>query len=372
MWRRAVHWKMKELLGEGSQGCVFKALRVDRETQLTQTVALKILHSKTAVELWRKEFESLHRVRSPYCVSVLAFERMRGRPTLVLEFIDGVSLHELTCTGLASEDEIVEILAQIQTGLVDLESQSTSHGDLSPHNVMVDREGRIRLLDFGLANGSEGQTRMTIEFAAPERLQGSSADFHSDLFSLGRVEQFLRGTCLTSLTSGCEYLQLKPLDRRLRDISPDCQRQRKLAQTVGQILERKRRSQRFRTCAQTPLRAVTHLKTYLNSKITYLLSASVILLGLATSRASQVHQTSHQTANQTANLTAMGSLAIRTHAWHRVLIDGKPMGYAPLTLFLESDRPHRLQWISARHSGQKELRLRPNQQLVLTDRDFSH
>src|SRR3954471_20522810 len=109
MWRQEIRTQLKELLGEGGQGCVFKALRTDRESRLSQTVAVKILHSKTAVELWRKEFESLHRVRSPYCVQVLSFERVRGRPALILEYIEGVSLAALGRTCYLSEPDLTEI-----------------------------------------------------------------------------------------------------------------------------------------------------------------------------------------------------------------------------------------------------------------------
>ena len=80
MWRRNVHLQKLELLGEGSQGQVFKARRLDPQSGLCQTVALKILHSRTAVELWRQEFESLSQIRSPYCVQVHSFERYGRRP----------------------------------------------------------------------------------------------------------------------------------------------------------------------------------------------------------------------------------------------------------------------------------------------------
>src|SRR5690348_4746918 len=114
MWWSSVRIQRLELLGEGGQGRVYKALRHDRATGLTQTVALKILHSKTAVDLWRHEFESLARVQSAYCVRVLYFERFRGRPALVLEHIEGASLAQLSHSFLLDARDLDEIRAQLE------------------------------------------------------------------------------------------------------------------------------------------------------------------------------------------------------------------------------------------------------------------
>src|ERR1035437_9654097 len=114
LWN-SIGFELLELLGEGSQGSVYKALRSDRSSGLRQIVAVKILHSKTAVSLWRQEFESLSRVRSNYCVQVLSFEWFKRRPALILEFVEGASLAQLGQMCILNDDEIYEISAQLQS-----------------------------------------------------------------------------------------------------------------------------------------------------------------------------------------------------------------------------------------------------------------
>ena len=184
---------LRKVIGEGGQGRVYEAVRLDPSTNLRQTVAVKLLHSRTSVDLWRKEFSSLAEVRSPYCVRVLSFERVRGRPALILEHVRGVSLTEWHRAQIGSPECRDEILAQVHAGLRDLRAQGSYHGDLSPNNVMIDDRGGIRLLDFGLANGHGADLRCTPEFAAPERLRGAPPEYASDLYSLGQLQTFLGG-----------------------------------------------------------------------------------------------------------------------------------------------------------------------------------
>lgn len=347
MWKPSIQFQLQDLLGEGSQGCVFKALRVDRETGMQQAVAVKILHSKTAVDLWKKEFDSLSRVRSPYCVSVLSFERIEGRPALVLELVDGISLNDLGSTCLLTPALIEEIIAQIQIGLEDLRAQGTVHGDLSPNNVMIDESGRIRLLDFGLANCEH---RLTPDFASPERLTGTAPDFAADLFSLGRIEQFLRGVKLSS-TQPSPYLYTIASLRHVRDIQTQPPRQAMLAATIQELRARRRVRQHTRTVGPF---------TVGRSSKGWILSVLACAWVFATSGASQAIQ------------LASGFVSLRTQNWHYFLVDGTPVGYAPITVQLKAGKTHRLEWISSQGRGSRELSLKRDEHLIFADHDLTH
>lgn len=339
-----------EILGEGGQGCVYKALRTDRHSGMQQTVAIKILHSKTAVKTWQREFESLARVRSPHCVQVLSFERFRGRPALVLEYVDGISLAQLGQAVWLSAANVREIVAQLECALVDLHRHGLHHGDLSPQNILIDRDGRVRVLDFGLANSSEEESRLTPAFAAPERLCGAPASEASDLYSLGRVQEFLLGSAEGA------YLAEDPAQRELQCLRVCREQQDALAEKIRSHLSRRE----LISGARTQTHAVTSQAAKWPLKAP-LLGAIASLMILVTSSASQVKGPAR-----------VGHLNIRTRAWHRIEVDGRALGYSPVSLPLTAGTPHHLRWTSARGQGEKILVMKPYERKTLEDSDFSH
>lgn len=348
MWWKSVRCELLELLGEGGQGRVFKALRSEKRSGLQQTVAIKILRSKNEVKNWRREFESLARVRSPYCVQVLSFERFQGKPALVLEFIDGVSLAQLGQACWLSEEEITELLAQIEGALKDLQRHGIFHGDLSPQNVLLDREGRVRVLDFGLANSCDGESRLTPAFAAPERLNGAPASASTDLYSLGRIEQFLRGT----VAAPSIYIEA----RVFQNLTPCPERQKKLGEKVNDLITRRQLVAGARTKSHvlsSPPRRSTRARALILGGITSLLM-------LATSSASPIPH------------PLFASLNVRTKSWHFLTLDGRPVGYTPLSLVITAGAPHRLQWATANSRGERVITLKPEESRALEDSDFSH
>lgn len=342
MWRREIQYQRLESLGEGGQGRVFKALRIDRATGLSATVALKILHSETAVDLWKSEFESLRRVRSLYCVQVLSFDRVRGRPSLVLEYVDGVSLSHLGRASYLQPEDVKEISAQVQLGLSDLKNFGMTHGDLSPANVLLDRDGRIRLLDFGLANHGGPQARLTPDFSSPSRLMGKAPTFDDDLFSLARIEAFLLGSEASE----------KPIFLGQR---PCGEAQRRLAHKVSELLDRQSRAKHARTRTLQIL-----LKPrYLSRKLT----AAIIALSFSLSASTA--------ASKTKTEKLLAKLSVRTLHWHHLTIDGVDVGYAPADIVVSTSRQIHLGWKNARGTGHRQLQLAPGQHLLLEDRDLT-
>lgn len=347
MWNAGIEYQMLELLGEGGQGRVFKALRRDREAGLCETIALKVLHSRTAVDLWKQEFESLRKVRSPYCVQVLSFDRIDRKPALVLEFVDGVSLSQLGRSCLLDDSDIDEILAQIEAALIDLREFGLFHGDLSPGNVLIDRSGTIKLLDFGLANGID---RLTPDFAAPERLNGQTPNFFTDLYSLGAVESFLRGK-----PAGTDYTHHDPQMRRARGRASTPEQRQKLRDKVNHYLARSQWSRKVKTkTLQVILRAPQPMRR-------------AVLLGVLAG----VLITASSARSNFSLSQPSATLMLRTLKWHHFLLNGHPLGYAPLTVTLSTGREMELSWTSANGSGRKALRAQPGQRIVMDDSDFA-
>ncbi len=356
MWAPSIQYEFLELLGEGGQGRVFKALRRDRETGLCETVALKVLHSETAVSLWKHEFESLRKVRSPYCVQVLSFDRVRGRPALVLEFVDGVALTHLGRSCVLDEGDIIEILAQIEAALKDLNNFELFHGDLSPANVLIDHQGSVKLLDFGLANNGGADARLTPEFAAPERLAGQQPSLSTDLYSLGSIESFLRGRQMSE-TDAPDYLAIDPSQRRVRGLSSCAQAREQLAKKINLW---QKRSQWARNCRTKTLQAVMQAPRAVRG---FLLAAAAVTCILTSSAALTTYQ---------AAPPVFATLIIRTLKWHRIQLDGRPLGYSPLTVTLAPSKILILSWVNASGGGRKALRVQPGQRIVMDDRDFVH
>jgi serine/threonine protein kinase len=354
MWKKTVSLKLLNLLGEGSQGSVYKALRLDSQTGLRQVVAVKILHSQTTVDLWRLEFESLSRVRSQYCIQVLSFERHLGRPALILEYVDGISMTDLVQWGHITDGAAHEIMAQLECALKDLHSQGVFHGDLSPQNIMIDRKGRIRLLDFGLANSSENTLRLTPRFAAPERLRGDPSTEASDLYSLGRVEEFLWGQHRT------DYLDREPSRRCFQDLQTSPEGLRSVTDLVASALQKKHSQEVYRTESYQASSPRLSQKTAKVFRCGIVLASSLMIL--ATSSASQIKFAKQ---NQISCL-------VKTKQWHFLVLNGKPLGYAPADLSLVAGATYRLEWISARGRGSVQIQPKLRHPLVLTDSDFSH
>jgi hypothetical protein len=301
-------------------------------------------------------------------VRVLSFERLRGKPALVLEYVEGTSLVDLERGGRLSRADIVEILTQIEAGLLDLHKHGLFHGDLSPHNVMIDVTGHVRLLDFGFANGGRDEPdRLTPEFAAPERLAGGGVpDLNADLFSLGRIEQFLRGQAIAGCDDNSTYLRARPEQRRPRQVPSRARQRQTLALRVREALENRRRTEalRTRTRAPTPV-ADEHGKAAGMHAITA--RARTLLSGLTLAGLLMV-----TSAAAPMSRPRLAVLSLRARAWHYFLLDGMPLGYAPLTVAVEADTDHRLEWISAAGRGERHLRLSRDQRITWADRDFSH
>ena len=178
-------------LGGGGMADVWLA----DDDMLGRRVALKFLHERFAqdanfVERFRREAQAAAGLQHPNVVGVYDRGETDGRPWIAMEYVEGASLKDLIVRGLAI-GEAVEIVRQVLAGTRFAHERGIIHRDLKPQNVLVDREGRARVVDFGIARAGAseitqtGSVLGTAQYLSPEQAQGMDTDARSDLYSIG-------------------------------------------------------------------------------------------------------------------------------------------------------------------------------------------
>ena len=188
------------LVGTGGMGAVYQA----RQPALDRHVALKLLHTPPAndpgfAERFAQEARALAKLTHPNIVGLHEFGQAGGRPYFLMEFVDGVNLRQLQQAGRLSPREALSIVPQVCDALQYAHDEGIVHRDIKPENVLIDRKGRVKVADFGLAKlmGREaGSSRLTgaghvmgtPHYMAPEQVEHPlEVDHRADIFSLGVV-----------------------------------------------------------------------------------------------------------------------------------------------------------------------------------------
>jgi serine/threonine protein kinase len=182
------------VLGEGGMGLVFRAIR-ERDSQ---TVALKVLKLElSSDEVFKHRFKQEARaaaeVQSRHLVPILEAGEADGRNFLAVVYIEGETLEQrLSWGGPLAIPDTVRLARDLATGLDALHEASIVHRDVKASNVIIDLENRAMLTDFGLAKGRAytvltrpGQVLGTLDYLAPELIQGKPAKPASDVYALG-------------------------------------------------------------------------------------------------------------------------------------------------------------------------------------------
>jgi serine/threonine-protein kinase len=188
-------YRLEGMLGEGSMGVVFRAVREPRG----EVVALKVLRRElSGDETYRRRFEREGRIAAQvahrHLVGVVDAGEAQGRHYLATRFVEGETLADrLARTGPLPLAELVRIAAELATGLDALHAHDLVHRDVKPSNVMLGSEGAA-LTDFGVARGladtvltAPGKVVGTLDYLAPEVIRGQPAGPASDLYALGCV-----------------------------------------------------------------------------------------------------------------------------------------------------------------------------------------
>src|SRR6186713_3244862 len=141
-----------EFIGKGGMGAVYKA----RQKELDRIVALKILPPAMSeapgfAERFTREAKALAKLNHPGIVTIHEFGRADGLFYFLMEFVDGVNLRQLLAAGRVSPREALAIVPEICDALQFAHDHGIVHRDIKPANVLIDRRGRVKVADFGLA-----------------------------------------------------------------------------------------------------------------------------------------------------------------------------------------------------------------------------
>lgn len=195
------HYGVIEKIGSGGMGEVYRA----HDEQLDRDVALKVLPIGTLTDeakrkLLRKEAQVLAKLNHPNIATVHEFNCQGGVDFLAMELIQGKSLREVLKAGPLAEKEIQRLGMQLLEALAVAHEHSVVHCDLKPANIMITPDGRLKILDFGLArlvqSADTGVTQSsttaqnvpgTLPYMAPEQLLGEGADMRADVYAVGAV-----------------------------------------------------------------------------------------------------------------------------------------------------------------------------------------
>jgi serine/threonine protein kinase len=194
-------------LGKGGMGEILLA----REVKLGREVAIKSISADSlcdngAKARFRREAQAAARLDHANIRAIYEIAEEDGREFIVMEYVDGVTLDQLLKMKPLALDRVIDIAAQIADGMAAAQGQRIVHRDIKPGNIMIDRSGRVKILDFGLARISpaagpsgapedrcdrelaeKGFVLGTAAYISPEQARGLELDGRSDIFSYGVV-----------------------------------------------------------------------------------------------------------------------------------------------------------------------------------------
>jgi len=209
-------------IGAGGMGEVSKA----RDSKLGRDVAVKVLPSDLAdnpeaLARFEREARAVAQLSHPNILAIFDFGRQGETGYAVMELLEGETLRARLEHGALGARKAVELAVQIAEGLAAAHEKGIVHRDLKPENVFVTREGRAKVLDFGLAKrtgsgvGMEtatehtgaGTVMGTVGYMSPEQVRGEAVDHRSDIFSFGAVlYEMLRGVRAFGRETGAESM----------------------------------------------------------------------------------------------------------------------------------------------------------------------
>jgi serine/threonine protein kinase len=246
--KKILHYQLIDKIGAGGMGEIYKG----QDMRLNRLVAVKILSPGLSTDPERKrrffqEAQAASALNHPNIITLYDIVSDGDMQCIVMEYISGKTLRDMTPAGGLSPPQALQYAAQIASALTAAHAAGLIHRDLKPSNIMVTSSGLIKVLDFGLAkwvdSGIPGQTGEqstmetaltregsiigTVSYMSPEQAEGKRVDARSDIFSFGSVlYEMLTGKRAFEGRSGISTLSsilrddVKPLSEAAPDVPP--------------------------------------------------------------------------------------------------------------------------------------------------------
>jgi serine/threonine protein kinase len=193
--KKIQNYKILSLLGEGGMGVVYKALDI----KLERFAALKILNLRSTrfskvIERFRREARNHAKLNHPNIVSVYGFVEEKDLMGIAMEYVEGETLEQvLQIEGRLETNHALDIISQALEGISYAHEQGFIHRDLKPSNIIIDLNGNVKIMDFGISKSIDEIETITQHSARPgtllymssEQLSGNEVTVKSDLYSLG-------------------------------------------------------------------------------------------------------------------------------------------------------------------------------------------
>jgi serine/threonine protein kinase/Tol biopolymer transport system component len=209
---RVGHYEILGPLGAGGMGVVYGVVYAARDPRLGRRVALKLLptffsRDEDRLRRFEQEAQAASALSHPNILSIYDIGTHDGSPYVVSELLEGETLRDRLAGGALTQRKAVDYALQIARGLAAAQTRGIIHRDLKPENIFVTKDGRVKILDFGLAKlvepvgGRDSQTDVptrkfktepgmimgTAPYMSPEQVRGQPTDHRTDIFSFGAV-----------------------------------------------------------------------------------------------------------------------------------------------------------------------------------------
>jgi serine/threonine protein kinase/Tol biopolymer transport system component len=255
------HYEIAAFVGAGGMGEVYRA----RDSRIGRDVAIKVLPPGVAathperLRLFEQEARAAGAINHPNILSIFDVGIQDGAPYVVYELLEGETLRDRLGKGALSRRKALECGRQIATGLAAAHDKGIAHRDLKPENLFLTRDGRVKILDFGLAkltlpgefagremNGAapsphpgSGHILGTPGYLAPEQLRGDVVDHRADIFNLGAIlYEMLAGQRLFRGVSTSEVLNAIRKDEPIEVPQPGGKTDGMFDPSVARLLRR--------------------------------------------------------------------------------------------------------------------------------------